>query len=95
MIRGPFIKEDMVRPGDPRGKYMLGVEELNTKPGLMDSTSRTRGILRGNFGQDYLGWDRESTEDNDHGSECGGFNNSYRYELAWRPDGIEVLNDMK
>lgn len=43
MIRGPFIKEDMVRPGDPRGKYMLGVEELNTKPGLMDSTSRTRG----------------------------------------------------
>ena len=43
IIGGSFIKEDMVRPRDSGDEDMFGVEYLNTRPGLLDLTSRICG----------------------------------------------------
>ncbi|WZZ52133.1 hypothetical protein YC2023_052240 [Brassica napus] len=43
MIGGSFIKEDMVRPKDSGDEDRFGVEYLNTRTGLLDSTSRIYG----------------------------------------------------
>ena len=43
MIGGSFIKEDMVRPKDSGDKDRFGVEYLNTRTGLLESTSRIYG----------------------------------------------------
>ena len=43
MIGGSFIKENMIRPKDSEDEDMFGAEQLNTKLGLLDSTSRICG----------------------------------------------------